>query len=52
MASAARVHAAERGHDATGLPLFAFGGAGPVHAFGVGAALGTHDRDRARRRRA
>jgi N-methylhydantoinase A len=41
MASAARVHAAERGQDATGLPLFAFGGAGPVHAFGVGAALGT-----------
>ena len=41
MASAARVHAAERGHDATGLPLFAFGGAGPVHAFGVGASLGT-----------
>jgi N-methylhydantoinase A len=41
MGSAARVHAAERGHDATGLPLFAFGGAGPVHAFGVGAALGT-----------
>jgi N-methylhydantoinase A len=41
MASAARVHAAERGHDATGLPLFAFGGAGPVHAFGVGRALGT-----------
>src|SRR3954449_13105635 len=41
MASAARVHAAERGHDATGLPLFAFGGAGPVHAFGVGKALGT-----------
>ncbi len=40
MASAARVHAAERGHDATGLPLFAFGGAGPVHAFGVAAALG------------
>jgi N-methylhydantoinase A len=35
------VHAAERGHDATGLPLFAFGGAGPVHAFGVAAALGT-----------
>jgi N-methylhydantoinase A len=41
MASAARVHAAERGHDATGLPLFAFGGAGPVHAFGVARALGT-----------
>ena len=49
MASAARVHAAERGHDATGLPLFAFGGAGPVHAFGVGAALGHDDRDRPRR---
>jgi N-methylhydantoinase A len=43
MASAARVHAAERGHDATGLPLFAFGGAGPVHAFGVAAALGTRN---------
>jgi N-methylhydantoinase A len=41
LASAAGVHAAERGHDATGLPLFAFGGAGPVHASGVGAALGT-----------
>ena len=46
MASAARVHAAERGHDPTGLPLFAFGGAGPVHAFGVARALGTRDRDR------
>jgi N-methylhydantoinase A len=41
MASAARVHAAERGHDPAGLPLFAFGGAGPVHASGVAAALGT-----------
>jgi N-methylhydantoinase A len=41
MASAARVHAAERGHDGSGLPLFAFGGAGPVHAAGVAAALGT-----------
>jgi N-methylhydantoinase A len=41
MANAARVHAAERGHDPTGLPLFAFGGAGPVHAAGVARALGT-----------
>ncbi len=41
MARTTRVHATERGHDATGLPLFAFGGAGPVHAFGVGASLGT-----------
>jgi N-methylhydantoinase A len=40
MASAARVHAAERGHDPASLPLFAFGGAGPVHAAGVAAALG------------
>jgi N-methylhydantoinase A len=40
MASAARVHASERGHDPSSLPLFAFGGAGPVHAAGVAAALG------------
>ena len=40
MASAARVHAIERGKDPRGLPLFAFGGAGPVHAFRVAAALG------------
>jgi N-methylhydantoinase A len=39
--ASARVHAAERGHDPAGLPLFAFGGAGPVHAAGVAAALGT-----------
>src|SRR5689334_6242025 len=36
MASAARVHAIERGKDPRGLPLFAFGGAGPGHGFGVG----------------
>jgi N-methylhydantoinase A len=39
MASAARVHAIERGKDPRSLPLFAFGGAGPGHAFGVGRIL-------------
>jgi N-methylhydantoinase A len=39
MASAARVHAIERGKDPRGLPLFAFGGAGPVHGFGVARVL-------------
>jgi len=39
MANAARVHAVERGKDVSKLPLFAFGGAGPVHAVGIGAAL-------------
>ncbi|MBI3707483.1 MAG: hydantoinase/oxoprolinase family protein [Proteobacteria bacterium] len=32
MASAARAHATDRGIDYRGLPLLAFGGAGPVHA--------------------
>jgi len=41
MANAARVHAVERGKDPTALPLFAFGGAGPVHAAGVATALGS-----------
>lgn len=41
MANAARVHAVERGQDPTALPLFTFGGAGPVHGAGVAAALGT-----------
>jgi N-methylhydantoinase A len=41
MANAARVHAVERGKDPAVLPLFAFGGAGPVHAVGVAAALGS-----------
>jgi N-methylhydantoinase A len=40
MANAARVHAVERGKDPASLPLFAFGGAGPVHATGVARALG------------
>src|SRR5207245_5873087 len=39
MASAARVHAIERGKDPRGLPLFAFGGAGPGHGFGVASIL-------------
>ena len=41
MANAARIHAVERGKDPGGLPLFAFGGAGPVHATGVASALGS-----------
>ncbi|HEX7006606.1 MAG TPA: hydantoinase/oxoprolinase family protein [Alphaproteobacteria bacterium] len=32
MASAARAHATDRGVDYRGVPLLAFGGAGPVHA--------------------
>src|SRR5438105_1276562 len=39
MASAARVHAIERGKDPRSLPLFAFGGAGPGHGFGVARVL-------------
>ena len=39
MASAARTHATDRGVDHRGLPLLAFGGAGPVHACAVGALL-------------
>ncbi len=39
MASAARVHAIERGKDPRRYPIFAFGGAGPVHAFGVASIL-------------
>jgi N-methylhydantoinase A len=41
MANAARIHAVERGLDPRALPLFAFGGAGPVHALGVAAAVGS-----------
>lgn len=40
MANAARVHAVERGVDIKELPLFAFGGAGPVHAYRVARNLG------------
>jgi N-methylhydantoinase A len=40
MANAARVAAIERGVDPAALPVFAYGGAGPVHACRVAAALG------------
>lgn len=39
MAGAARVHAVERGKDPRRYPVFAFGGAGPVHAFRVAQIL-------------
>jgi N-methylhydantoinase A len=39
MASAARAHATDRGVDYRGMPLFAFGGAGPVHACEVASLL-------------
>jgi len=39
MTAAARAHAADRGIDYRGLPLFAFGGAGPVHAWYVADLL-------------
>ena len=40
MASAARMHAVERGKDIRSYSLVATGGAGPVHAWGVARALG------------
>ena len=39
MANAARIHAVEHGKDPRLFPVFAFGGAGPVHASGVSAIL-------------
>jgi N-methylhydantoinase A len=39
MAAAVRTHATDRGVDWRGMPLFAFGGAGPVHACEVAALL-------------
>jgi N-methylhydantoinase A len=39
MASAARIHAVERGKDIERFSLFAFGGAGPVHAFRIAKIL-------------
>src|ERR1051325_673712 len=39
MTAAARAHAIDRGIDYRGLPLFAFGGAGPVHACAVAELL-------------
>jgi N-methylhydantoinase A len=41
MAIAARAHVLERGYAPNKLPLFAFGGAGPVHAFRIARALGS-----------
>jgi N-methylhydantoinase A len=40
MAAAIRVHAAEKGVDLRGFSLMAFGGNGPLHAFGVARTLG------------
>ncbi len=40
MASAAKVHAVERGKDPRSYTLIAFGGAGPVHAYRVAKLLG------------
>jgi N-methylhydantoinase A len=40
MASAARVHIAERGRDPRNYALLATGGAGPVHAYSVALKLG------------
>lgn len=40
MASAARTHLAERGHDAAGITLVCTGGGGPVHGFHLARKLG------------
>src|SRR5438105_4180926 len=39
MAAAARIHGIERGRDLRQYPLFAFGGAGPVHCWQVARVL-------------
>lgn len=41
MAGAARMHAIEDGKDPREYPIFAFGGAGPVHAYRVAEILGS-----------
>jgi len=41
MANAARVHVLERGKDPRRFPVFAFGGAGPVHAYRIALSLGS-----------
>ena len=41
MANAARIHTLERGKDPHRFPIFAFGGAGPVHGFRIAKALGS-----------
>lgn len=40
MANATRLYVAERGKDLRTYTMFAFGGAGPVHAYGVARLLG------------
>ena len=40
MSEAAAMHAADCGVDPRSLPMIAFGGAGPVHAYGVACKLG------------
>jgi N-methylhydantoinase A len=39
MAAAARIHGIERGRDLRAYPLFAFGGAGPVHCWQIARVL-------------
>ncbi len=41
MANAARIHTLERGKDPRRFPVFAFGGAGPVHGFRIASVLGS-----------
>lgn len=41
MANAVRVHALEQGKDPRRFPLFAFGGAGPVHGYRIARSLGS-----------
>jgi N-methylhydantoinase A len=43
MARAAKVHCLEHGKDPRAFALFAYGGAGPVHAYGVAELLGARD---------
>ncbi|MBI3044441.1 MAG: hydantoinase/oxoprolinase family protein [Betaproteobacteria bacterium] len=43
MARAAKVHCFEHGKDPRRFALFAYGGAGPVHAFGVAQLLGIRE---------
>lgn len=40
MTNAARAHVLERGKDPQKFPVFAFGGAGPVHGFRIAQSLG------------
>ena len=43
MATAARIHIAEQGQDHRRYRLLAFGGAGPVHAYGLAQILGVQE---------